>query len=314
MILGWADPAGFGYADTGRPGKTDQATPARNLVVCVLSGVGDRMNLVGKALWYIESHFAEEISLEDIAAARDMSGVFSLGTGRSVMRYVRGRRMTEAARALSLGAPDIPSVALDSGYGSHEAFTRAFRDQFGVTPDAVRQRGDLDNLELVEPMKMTETAIADLEEPRRATCGPLLIAGMLVHYTEETIVGVPTQWQRFGPYIGTIQGRIGGMAYGVGRAFDESGRFDYVCGVAVSSLADLPPELSGVRIPAREYLVFRHRGHVSRIAVTWRAIMDTWLSASGHRMANAPNFERYAEDFDPNTGVGGIEIWIPIEA
>jgi AraC family transcriptional regulator len=31
-------------------------------------------------------------------------------------------------------------------------------------------------------------------------------------------------------------------------------------------------------------------------------------------MVNAPNFERYAEDFDPNTGMGGVEIWIPIEA
>jgi AraC family transcriptional regulator len=48
------------------------------------------------------------------------------------MRYVRGRRLTEAAKVLSDGAPDILTVALDAGYGSHEAFTRAFRDQFGV--------------------------------------------------------------------------------------------------------------------------------------------------------------------------------------
>ncbi len=120
------------------------------------------MNLVSKALWYIESHFAEEISLEDIAIACDvsrfhLSRAFGLGTGRSVMRYVRGRRLTEAARALARGAPDILGVALDAGYGSHEAFTRAFRDQFGVTPEAVRQRGDLEQLELMEPMTMTET-------------------------------------------------------------------------------------------------------------------------------------------------------------
>jgi AraC family transcriptional regulator len=277
------------------------------------------MNLVGKALWYIESHFAEEISLEDIAAACDvsrfhMSRAFGLGTGRSVMRYVRGRRLTEAAHALSHGAPDILSVALDSGYGSHEAFTRAFRDQFGITPDAVRQRGDLDNLELVEPIKMTDIPTIQLEEPRRETCGPLLIAGLRERHTEETTVGIPRQWQRFGPYIGTIKGRIGGIGFGVCCDFDESGHFDYVCGVAVSSLDDLPPELSSVRIAAREYLVFRHCGHVSGITATWRAVMDTCLPASGLRMVNAPNFERYAEDFDPNTGMGGVEIWIPIEA
>lgn len=59
------------------------------------------------------------------------------------MRYVRGRRLTEAAKALSRGAPDIFSVALDAGYGSHEAFTRAFPDEFGVTPETIRTQGHL---------------------------------------------------------------------------------------------------------------------------------------------------------------------------
>jgi AraC family transcriptional regulator len=278
------------------------------------------MNLVAKALWYIESHFAEEISLEDIAAMSDvsrfhMSRAFGLATGRSVMRYVRGRRLlTEAARALSLGAPNILSIALDAGYGSHEAFTRAFRDQFGVTPEAVRQRGDLKDLELVEPIKMSESVTVVLEEPRREAGAALLIAGLRVRYSNETIAGIPMQWQRFGPFIDTVPGWTGDMAYGVCCDFDESGQFDYVCGVAVSSLSGLPPELSGVRIPAQSYLVFRHRGHVSGIAATWQAIMNRWLPESGLRMANAPNFECYSEDFDANTGLGRVEIWVPIEA
>jgi AraC family transcriptional regulator len=276
------------------------------------------MNLVAKALWYIESHFAEEISLEDIAAAGDvsrfhMSRAFGLATGWSVMRYVRGRRLTEAARALSLGAPNILSIALDAGYGSHEAFTRAFRDQFGVTPEAVRQRGDLDNLELVEPIKMSESGTVALEEPRRETGAALLIAGLRVRYGNETIAGIPMQCQRFGPLIGSIPGRIGGVAYGVCCDFEESGQFDYVSGVAVSSLSGLPSELSGVRIPPQRYLVFHHPGHVSGIHATWQAIMNRWLPDSGLRMANAPNFERYAEDFNPNTGLGAVEIWVPIE-
>jgi AraC family transcriptional regulator len=277
------------------------------------------MNLVGKALWYIESHFAEEISLEQIADVCDvsrfhMSRAFGLATGQSVMRYVRGRRLTEAARLLSSGAPNILSIALDAGYGSHEAFTRAFRDQFGVTPDAVRQRGDLAELELVEPIKMTESGTVELEQPRRETGAALLIGGLRVRYRDATIAGIPMQWQRFAPFIGTVSGRIGGMAYGVCCNFDESGEFDYVCGVAVSDLAGLPAELSGVRIPAHDYLVFRHRGHVSGIPATWHAIMDRWLPKSGLRVSNAPNFERYSEDFDANTGRGEVEIWLPLEA
>jgi len=276
------------------------------------------MNLVGKALWYIETHFSEEISLDDIAAATDvsryhMSRAFGLATGLSVMRYVRGRRLTVAARSLSRGAPDILGVALDAGYGSHEAFTRAFRDQFGLTPEAVRSSGNLDELELVEPIKMTETVTMELEEPRREHGLELLIAGMRARYSNETIAGIPMQWQRFGPYIGAISRRIGGVGYGVCCDFDETGHFDYVCGVAVSGLPELPAELSSVRIPAQNYLVFRHRGHVSAIPATWQAIMERWLPGSGHRMADTPNFERYSEDFDADKGTGGVEIWLPIQ-
>jgi AraC family transcriptional regulator len=161
---------------------------------------------------------------------------------------------------------------------------------------------------------MNETRTVDLEEPRRESTGPLLIAGLRARYSVETIAGIPMQWQRFGALSGVIPGRIGREAYGVCCDFDESGHYDYVSGVAVSSLSGLPPELSGVRVPAREYLVFRHRGHIAGIYGIWRAIMDEWLPASGLRPADAPNFERYAEDFNADTGLGGVEIWIPTEA
>jgi AraC family transcriptional regulator len=110
------------------------------------------MSPVGKAIWFIETHFAGDLSLDEIAKAAGVSRyhlvhAFGFATGQSVMRYVRGRRLTEAARSLAGGAPDILAVALDAGYGSHEAFTRAFRDQFGLTPEAARARRALDNIE-----------------------------------------------------------------------------------------------------------------------------------------------------------------------
>jgi len=277
------------------------------------------MNLMGKALWFIETHLAEEISLEDIAAAGDvsrfhMARAFGLATGRPVMRHVRGRRLTEAARALSRGAPDILGVALDAGYGSHEAFTRAFREQFGVTPEAARARGDLNNLELVEPITMTETSSVELEEPRRETGAAMLIAGLRERYSVDNVAGIPMQWQRFRTFIDSIPGRVGRATYGVCCDFGEPSEFDYVTGVAVSRLDDMPAEFSSVRLAAEEYLVFRHRGHVSGIGGTWRAIMEGWLPASGPRMAEAPCFERVGEEFNPETGTGGIEIWIPVAA
>ena len=96
------------------------------------------MGAVERAVWFIENRFGSEVTLDAIAEAAGVSRfhlcrLFGVATGQSVMRYVRGRRLTEAARVLAAGASDILAVALDAGYGSHEAFTRAFRDQFGLT-------------------------------------------------------------------------------------------------------------------------------------------------------------------------------------
>jgi AraC family transcriptional regulator len=172
------------------------------------------MSPAEKALWFIESHFGQEITLDDVARVAGvsryhLSRAFATATGGSVMTYVRGRRLTESARALAGGAPDILAVALDAGYGSHEAFTRAFRDQFGLTPEALRAQGKLDQIELTEPIKMNETLLTKLEPPRYVNGRTLLIAGLGERYSSETSAGIPGQWQRFTPYLGHIQGQVG---------------------------------------------------------------------------------------------------------
>jgi AraC family transcriptional regulator len=277
------------------------------------------MNPVGRALWFIEHHFAGEISLDDIATVAGVSRyhvtrVFGEATGHSVMRYVRGRRLTEAARSLSQGAPDILCVALEAGYGSHEAFTRAFRDQFGLTPEAVRAQRHLDNIELLEPIKMDETLIENLPPPRFEKLKPLLVAGLCERYNRESSKAIPAQWQRFQPHIGNIPGQIGGTAYGVCLNCDEEGNFDYIAGVEVTDFSRLPSELARVRVPAQTYAVFSHGDHISTIRRTIMTIWNKWLPESGLEVADAPDFERYGKEFDPRTGAGGLEIWIPIKA
>jgi AraC family transcriptional regulator len=277
------------------------------------------MNAIGKAIWFIETHFSGEISLDDIAKSAGVSRyhvvrAFGIVTGRSVIRYVRGRRLTEAARSLVNGAPDILAVALDAGYGTHEAFTRAFREQFGLTPETVRAQRHLCNIELVEPIKMDETLLADLKPARFENRRPLLIAGLGERYTCETSKAIPAQWQRFVPYLGNILHQVGRDTFGVSYNGDDAGNFDYIAGVEVSDFSDLPGAFSRVRIGPQKYAVFAHRDHISTIRRTINTIWSKWLPESGHEVADAPNFERYGEEFDPRTGMGGLEIWMPIKA
>ena len=275
------------------------------------------MNPAQKALWYIESHLAEPLTLDDVAGVAGVSRfhlvrAFAAATGLSVMRYVRARRLSQAARALAAGAPDILSLALDADYSSHEAFTRAFRDHFGTTPEAVRAATCLDRLKLQEPIVMNSTALDHLKAPRFETSKPLLIAGISERCTHENGgAGIPNQWQRFNQKVDDIPDRIGKVAYGVCCNGDDSG-FDYIAGVEVADFSDLPREFARVRIPEQKYAVFTHSEHISTIRRTINTIWNHWLPVSGMKAADAPSFERYDVNFDPATGSGELEIWIPV--
>ena len=275
------------------------------------------MNPAQKALWFIESHLAEALTLDEIAGVAGVSRfhmvrAFAAATGLPVMRYVRARRLTEAARALVGGAPDILELALDADYGSHEAFTRAFRDHFGITPEAVRAGACLSKLSLQEPIMMNSTALDHLKPPRYETSKPLLVAGLGERINQENGAGIPSQWHRFHQSVDDIPGRIGKVAYGVCCNGDDAGHFDYIAGVEVTDFSDLPREFTPVRIPEQKYAVFTHAEHISTIRRTINTIWNRWLPMSGMKAVDAPNFERYDETFEPSTGNGGLEIWVAV--
>src|SRR5262249_5593041 len=111
------------------------------------------MSLTDEALWIIDRNLDGELSLGSIARACGvsrfhMAHAFGPTTGAPAMDYVRPRRLSEAAHQLAAGASSILEVALEAGYGSHEAFSRAFRARFGVTPEAVRKRRATEGLPL----------------------------------------------------------------------------------------------------------------------------------------------------------------------
>jgi AraC family transcriptional regulator len=274
------------------------------------------MKPVHAALWYIESHFRDDLTLEDIA---EIAGVtrfhlaraFRFATGLSVMRYLRARRLSEAARSLAAGETDILGVAVAFGYGSHEAFTRAFREQFGVTPTDVRRCGRIDNLQLLEAIHMNQPSKQTIAEPRIVDEKTLLIGGIGRTHRGSN-AAMPAQWQDFGPYIGSVPGQRGNVAYGV-LYNDAEGSIDYLTGVEVADFAELPADFAHLRVAAQRYAVFSHAGHISTISDTWTAIWSEWFPNSDHEAADAPMFERYPESFDARTGSGGFEIWIPIK-
>jgi AraC family transcriptional regulator len=294
----------------------DRSSAAREALYSARRDWRSFMSLANQAVWIIERNSERDLTLSGIAKACGVSrshlaNAFGTTTGLSVMHYLRVRRLSEAARVLAGGAPDILSVALDAGYASHEAFTRAFRDRFGMTPERVRERGTTGGLPIVGPFELKPETIVRLEPPQYVKRGVIRIVGLCEPFSWETSIRIPAQWQRFMPYFSSIDTRAA-IPVGVCFLSGDEGEFEYICAAEVSRFRPHPPELVEREIPAGTYAVFEHRTHVSKLGETYTAIWNRILPDLGKSQAEAPVLERHNETFDPRTGNGGLTIWIPL--
>lgn len=103
------------------------------------------------ALEYIEASLCGEISQEDCAKAAccSLSGLqkmFKYVFHMSVGDYITRRRLSRAADELQQGEKSVLEIAMSYGYGSAEAFTRAFTRLWGVTPTAYRKEWSFSKL------------------------------------------------------------------------------------------------------------------------------------------------------------------------
>lgn len=154
--------------------------------------------------------------------------------------------------------------------------------------------------------------------PRVIELPPLLLAGMREPLNEQSAQTIPLLWQKFAPYIGKIPHQQGSRtAYGLCVRSSESsnGFYYYMAACEVTEFADLPLELSPLIVPAHKYAVFKHELHVVRIKETIDSVFDQWLPTSGftHNSESIHFFERYGEEYNPETEMGGTEIWLPID-
>lgn len=277
------------------------------------------MSAVARTLWFIEAHLGEMPGLDALAAnaglsRSELSRLFAISTGWTIRAYMRSRCLTEAARQLANGCSSILSVALDAGYGSHEAFTRAFREQFGLTPDELRKRSHLNGLPLCEALTMTPAthSRSTLADPRVEAEPALRLAGLQSDIDMNQPSAFPALWQRFTPHIGTFGPLAAPGAFGAVLAATDAS-CNYLAGQRVTEHAELPADLSEVLVPAARWAKFRHRDHVAGIRNTIHAIFADWLPAHDASLAEGVNvIEYYGPDFDAATGRGTIEIWVAL--
>jgi predicted transcriptional regulator YdeE len=173
--------------------------------------------------------------------------------------------------------------------------------------------GDAFTPELREQEAAVRAQALGLPAPTFRQGPDLLVAGLNQSYSKDTRARIPQQWERLAPHLGMVPSQVGQDADGVCHASTPDCRFEYLAGVAISSPSRLPTGFTTVKIDARRNAVFTHPGHVSSLPATIDAIWTKWVPDCGLPVAHAaPCLERYTPEFDPGTGLGGMEVWIPL--
>lgn len=280
---------------------------------------------IAELIPWIEARLDDALTLDRIAQQAGLSPyhfsrLFTARMGRSVMAYVRGRRLVRGARRLC-DEPELQLVelALDCGFESQEAFTRAFKRIFGVSLGRFRAGFALTPIEGQYPMNLpasTSTAVTRLPDLVRLEA--FSIAGPARRFDQESRSEIPQLWSAL---IGALpfEGQVPswatyGAVWGVDR---EEGSFDYMAGVGIVPGSALPAGFSEKRIPAATYAVFRitldgsalHPQVKNAMATIWGQL----IPASGLKLADSPDFELYDGKFEPTRPGAVIDFHVPVE-
>jgi AraC family transcriptional regulator len=275
---------------------------------------------------WLEQQLDQPLTLEQVAARAGLSPfhfsrLFTARMGRSVMAHVRGRRLVRGARRLC-GEPDLKLVdlAFDCGFESQEAFTRAFKRVFGVSPGRFRSGFAVDPIEGQYPMTAPAAKTASVVRlPELVRLPAFHVAGPARRFDEATKSDIPQLWSAL---IGALpfEGQVESWAtYGVVSSVDPSeGCFQYLAGVGVEPGCVPPPGFSTMEIPAAAYAVFRitldgsalHPQVKQAMATVWGEL----LPASGLKVAGGPDFELYDGRFDPLKAGSVIDLHVPVQA
>ena len=278
-----------------------------------------------KSIDFIERNLSEKLIVHDIAEAACYSPfhfcrMFKALVGESVMEYVRKRRLSIAAERLTKEDVRLIDLALDSQFESHEAFTRAFKKMFRMSPTEYRHMTSPIKLRLREKFDLrtlTHLQKGITMKPKFVEKEGFKVVGLEEDFNDETKQNIPKLWDMFSKKMGNIPNRKGSISYGLCISHNiNEGDFSYMAGVEVDSLKDIPKGMVGKTVSKQRYAVFtmKLQGDIHEdIQKTWKYIMGTWLPKSGYEYAGTPDFELYDERFDGRTMTGEFDIYVPIK-
>jgi AraC family transcriptional regulator len=291
-----------------------------------------------KVTTYIDEHLDEPIDLARLAGVAAFSEfhfhrIFAAHIGETLGSYLTRRRVELAAgRLASQPRLSVLTVALAVGFGSAEAFTRAFKKHFGCTPSQWKTRpphppgrkskmgqvkGSLDQAKpprnayggSVNSTKLSPLHIAVKNRP------PVRIATL--RYQGPFGAPLGKFWQeKVYPWL-AANDLLGAPRYGLSHddpkvTVQTKCRYDGGAEVGPDFVASAEAQIS--TLPGGLYACAKFKGRSEEFPAAWDRILREWLPASGYQLDGRPYCEYYPTDgeYDENTGALTCELCIPI--
>lgn len=278
-----------------------------------------------QAIEYIEKHLNESIGLREVSRETGysyyhMTRLFASVLGESVSRYINRRRLYNASKQLIHTDRRVIDIALDCGFETPEAFSRAFKAAFGSSPVDYRKAG----LDLVVGAKreLTPGDVGHIannvsRSPEIRMLPKTRVAG-LRGTTSLSDNRLPALWERFLSFYPEFYCATG-IGYGICETQqtvytkEDDVSFSVMVGSPVKEGAKVPPELVQKTLGPGRYAVFTHYGTFANLFKTYQYIFGTWLPTTKEQLDDREDFEVYERDVksfdDPDNEV---KIFIPI--
>ncbi|MEV4334322.1 AraC family transcriptional regulator [Streptomyces sp. NPDC049597] len=283
----------------------------------------ERLN---QALDHLETCLDREIDMATVARIAAVSEhhfrrLFSALAGMPLPVYVRRRRMTLAGAEVLAGERTLLDVAMQYGYGSGEAFARAFRSVHGIGPGEARLTGAVLMSQprmsfrvVVEGSTTMRYRIVEKESFRvvgRKAKVPLVHEGVNAAAAAH-VEGLDEQ------AIVRMKGLAGMEPEGILSAVvpltdsrEEGAEVDYWVGVATGPEAAVE-ELDALDVPAGTWAVFDNHGpYPSALQELWRDVFTQWFPSNPYATRPGPELLRTQPvEIGAETD---SQLWIPVE-
>lgn len=275
-----------------------------------------------KSIDFIEQHLYEKVSVHQVAAASHystyhFSRIFKALVGDTPKEYLRKRRLTVAAKRLLSEDLGILALALDCQFDSQEAFTRAFKDLFNITPAQYRKINDPFRLLYKDQFSPNMLHFLQNElsmEPQIITRPAVKLIGITKQY-DNADLSLSRLWSAFKPYKAQIKNRISDESFGIYEFYEEDEdkvNFSYVCCAAVANFDHIPPGMIARVLPEQLYAKFIHRGSINNLDKSLKYIWGSWLPKSHYEYVEKPDFELYPAGYNVMDAQSEMALHIPI--